>query len=136
MSCSGETRSLEYQLLEARCRAEEVGAYLGRLAEQTQYLDQKVVVVLDNAGFHRAKLINAELETWAAKGLTLWFQPPYSPQFVLDKAAPSGPVRNLIETVWKKLKGYLMPRRCYASRDELHDAVLTALSLLGAVAIS
>lgn len=124
LSCSGETRSLEYQLLEARCRAEEVKAYLEGLAQSAQHLGQEVVVVLDNAGFHRAKLINAELETWAAKGLTLWFQPPYSPQF------------NLIETVWKTLKGFLMPRRCYNTRDELQDAVLTALDLLGAVAIS
>lgn len=124
LSCSGETRRLEYWLLEARCRAAEVGAYLGRLAEQAQRSGQTTVVVLDNAGFHRAKLIREQRETWAAQGLTLWFQPPYSPQF------------NLVETVWKTLKGDLMPRRAYASRDELQAAVLAALNLLGAIPIS
>ena len=84
------------------------GQSLSRRARPERPIPQpEVVVVLDNAGFHRAKLIKVELETWAAKGLTLWFQSPYSPQFVLDKAAPSGPVCNPIETVWKKLKGFL-----------------------------
>jgi putative transposase len=56
-------------------------------------------------------------------GLTLWFQPPYSPQF------------NLIETVWKKLKGFLLPRRCYKNRDDLKVSLLDALDLLQALSI-
>ncbi len=82
-----------------------------------------MVVILDNAGFHRANLIKDEQDDWEARGLTLWFQPPYSPQF------------NLIETVWKKLKGFLLPRRCYDTREQLLTAVLAALELLGANAI-
>lgn len=97
--------------------------YLEGLAQQAQRLNKEIVVVLDNAGFHRAKLIQAERESWAAQGLTLWFQPPYSPQF------------NLVETIWKKLKGFLLPRRCYDSREQLREAVLAALDLLDAVAI-
>jgi putative transposase len=54
-------------------------------------------------------------------GLTLWFQPPYSPQF------------NLIETVWKKLKSFLLPRRCYQNRDDLKQALLAALALMRAI---
>jgi putative transposase len=53
-------------------------------------------------------------------GLTLWFQPPYSPQF------------NLIETVWKKLKGFLLPRRYYQNRDDLKQGLLAAFELLRA----
>jgi putative transposase len=57
-------------------------------------------------------------------GLTLWFQPPYSPQF------------NLIETTWKKLKSFLLPPHCYNYRAELLQALLAALQLIGAIEIS
>lgn len=124
LSCSGEAQQLEYHILEERCRAEQVKAYLDGLVQQAQHLSKEIVVVLDNAGFHKAKLVKEQQETWAAKGLRLWFQPPYSPQF------------NLIETVWKKLKGFLLPRRCYNTRQQLKEAVLAALDLLGAVAVS
>jgi putative transposase len=43
------------------------------------------------------------------------------------------PHLNLIEGVWKRLKGFLMPRRYYDSLAELKQAVLNALRLLGAV---
>lgn len=111
-------------MLEARCYAQHVKTYLEALAQEAQRLAKEVVVILDNAGFHRANLIKDEQVNWEARGLTLWFQPPYSPQF------------NLIETVWKKLKGFLLPRRCYDSREQLLDAVLAVFDLLGAKAIS
>ena len=111
-------------MLEERCYAEHVRTYLEALAQEAQRLAQETVVILDNAGFHRANLIKDEQDDWEARGLTLWFQPAYSPQF------------NLIETVWKKLKGFLLPRRCYDSRAQLLEAVLAALKLLGAKGIS
>lgn len=43
------------------------------------------------------------------------------------------PHLNPIEGVWKRLKGFLMPRRFYDSLAELREAVLNALRLLGAV---
>ena len=49
---------------------------------------------------------------------------------VLDKAAPSGPVRNPIEGIWRKLKGFLMPRRCYNSLAELNAALKLGLKAL------
>ncbi len=45
------------------------------------------------------------------------------------------PHLNLIEGVWRRLKGFLMPRRFYDSVAELTQAVLHALNLLGAVKI-
>jgi hypothetical protein len=42
---------------------------------------------------------------------------------------------NLIEGVWRRLKGSLMPRRFYDSVAELKAAVLHALRLLGAVEV-
>jgi putative transposase len=42
---------------------------------------------------------------------------------------------NLIEGVWRRLKGFLMPRRFYDSVAELRQAVLSALRLLEAVEV-
>lgn len=110
-------------MLEGRCRAPQVKTYLESLVQQALKLGKTIVIILDNAGFHRAKLIKKELEDWEAKGLTLWFQPPYSPQC------------NLIETICKKLKAFLVPRRYYQSREQLQQAVLDALDILDAKAI-
>lgn len=123
LSCTRDTEQLEYQVLEERCYAQHVKTYLERLAQEAKRLGKEVVVILDNAGFHRANLIKDQQDDWEARGLRLWFQPPYSPQF------------NLIETVWKKLKGFLLPRRCYDTREQLLDAVLAVLGSLGAKAI-
>jgi putative transposase len=82
------------------------------------------VLVLDNTGFHKAKRTTKKRDRWQHMGLTLSFQPPYSPQL------------NLIATVWKKLKAFLLPRRCYKNRDELKASLLGALRLLNAVEIS
>ena len=123
LACSKNKQQLEYQLLEGRCKAEQVEQYLEILAGQAQQQNVTVVVVLDNAGTHKAKRIKQHLERWERMGLTLWFQPPYSPHF------------NLIETVWKKLKSFLLPRRCYNNRDDLKLALLDALNLIAAVTL-
>ncbi|MDX2008527.1 MAG: IS630 family transposase [Meiothermus sp.] len=124
LSCHKDTQVLEYQILEGRCTSEQVEIYLESLAQQTQQQQIPVTVVLDNAGFHKAKRIKKQLARWQQMGLTLWFQPPYSPHF------------NRIETVWKRLKGFLLPRRYYNSRLQLLNALNDALNLLGAVEIS
>lgn len=124
LSCHQDTQTLEYQILKGRCTSEQVEIYLEFLAQQAQQRQIPVTVVLDNAGFHKAKRIKKPLDRWKLMGLTLWFQPPYSPHF------------NRIETVWKRLKGFLLPRRCYNSPQQLLDALTAALKLLGAVEIS
>ena len=52
---------------------------------------------------------------------------------VLYRLAAQCPHLNPIEGVWRRLKGFLMPRRFYDSWAELKQAVLHALRLLGAV---
>ncbi len=123
LACCKDKQHLEYRLLEGRCKAEQVESYLETLAQQAQQQHLKVVIVLDNAGFHKAKRIKQHFDRWQSMGLTLWFQPPYSPQF------------NLIETVWKKLKGFLLPRRCYKNREDLNVSLLAALDILQAILI-
>ncbi|MDP9425545.1 MAG: transposase, partial [Actinomycetota bacterium] len=80
-----------------------------------------VVVVLDRAPFHRAGAVRERRPGWEEKGLRLYYLPAYCPHL------------NLIEGVWRRLKGFLVPRRFYDSVAELRRAVLSTLSLLGAV---
>jgi putative transposase len=114
---------LEYRMLEGSCNSTEVLLYLEALAEKSQREDRPCVVVLDNAPFHTAGAIREREAEWEARGLTLYRLPAYCPHL------------NLIEGVWPRLKGFLMPRRFYDCVGELKQAILHALRLLGAVEI-
>lgn len=118
-----EYRMLEYRMLEGSCNSTEVLLYLEALAEKSQREDRPCVVVMDNAPFHTAGAIREREAKWEARGLTLYRLPAYCPHL------------NLIEGVWRRLKGFLMPRRFYDCGGELKQAVLHALRLLGAVEI-
>ena len=91
------------------------------LAERAEREGKPVVVVLDNAPFHKAGAVRDARTGWEEKGLKLYYLPAYCPHL------------NLIEGVWRRLKGFLMPRRFYDSLTELREAVVSALRLLGAV---
>ena len=119
----GETERLEYSLLEGSCHSGEVKSYLDALAEEAEREGKPCVVVLDNAPFHTSGMIREREEQWEAKGLRLYRLPAYCPHL------------NLIEGVWRRLKGFLMPRRYYDSVAELKEAVLHGLRLLGAVEV-
>lgn len=74
-----------------------------------------------HARFHKTKNIKAKEAPWQDKGLFLRYLPPYSPQL------------HPIEALWQVLKGFLLPRRLYASLKDLKEAVLSALTLLNAI---
>lgn len=114
---------LQYAMLDGSCRSGEVVLYLDALAEEDEKTSKEVVVVLDNAPFHTAKAVQERRPGWEAKGLKLRYLPAYCPHL------------NLIEGVWRRLKGFLMPRRFYDSVAELKEAVLHALRLLDAVEV-
>ncbi len=116
-----EVESLQYRMLEGPCRTGEVLGYLNSLAKEAERKGRRVVVVLDNAPFNKAGAIQDARAGWEAKGLELYYLPAYCPHL------------NLIEGTWRRLKGFLMPRRYYDSLAELKQAVLSALRLLGAV---
>lgn len=119
----GNNDRLEYAVIDGSCRAEVVVRYLDALATQAEADGTPTVVVLDNAPFHRARVVRECEPQWQAQGLTLDYLPAYCPHL------------NRIEGVWKRLKGFLLPRRCYDTVAELTDAVLAALRLLGAVEV-
>ena len=114
---------LEYRVLEGSCNSEEVLLYLDALAHEAEQEGKPCVVVLDNAPFHTAGVVREREEGWEEMGLTLYRLPSYCPHL------------NLIEGAWRRLKGFLMPRRFYDSVGELKRAVLHALRLLGAVEV-
>ena len=114
---------LEYRMLEGSCNSGEVLLYLDALAGKAQRENKPCVVVMDNAPFHIAGVIREREQEWEAMGLILYRLPAYCPHL------------NLIEGVWRRLKGFLMPRRFYDSVAELKQAVLHALRLLGAVEV-
>lgn len=120
LSLHGEQQQLEYRLLDGKCTRAEVVAYLETLAKHCQP-DQLTVVILDNAGFHKGGEIERRRVAWEQQGLFLRYLPPYCPFL------------NLIEGTWRKLKGFLLPRRCYNSVHELKDALLAALQVMQAV---
>nr|WP_256566094.1 IS630 family transposase [Deinococcus sp. QL22] len=110
---------LEVRELQGSCTGEQVIAYLNTLASGCDP-QQLTVVVLDNAPFHKGAKLREQQASWERQGLFLRYLPPYAPFL------------NLIEGVWRKLKGILMPRRCYNSVTELRAALVTALKILGA----
>lgn len=71
---------------------------------------KKMVIILDNARYHHAKLLAPLLYRHRAH-LTLLFLPPYSPQL-----AP-------IERVWKLARRLATHNRYFASLDALLEAV-------------
>ena len=111
---------LEYAVIDGSCRADVVVGYLDALAAQAEADGTPTVVVLDNAPFHRARAVREREPQWRTLGLTLSWLPASCPHL------------NRIENVWKRLKGFLLPRRCYDTVTELTDAVLAAFRLLNA----
>ncbi len=86
--------------------------------------DQLTVVVLDNARFHTSTNVEEKRPLWEEQGVSLRYLPPYAPHL------------NPIEALWKHLKSFLLPRRCYDSITQLKRAVLEALNLLGAIRVN
>ena len=120
LALNAQGEHLEVRELTASCTQDTVIAYVDTLAEQADAEQRRLgkkrltVIVLDNASFHRGQAIRDRLPVWAAKGLLLRYLPPYCPML------------NRIETTWRILKGFLMPRRCYDTVAQLRAALLTA----------
>ena len=76
------------------------------------------------ASFYKAGVPKEKGPVWEAKGLGLYYLPSYCAHL------------KLIEGVWRRLKGFLLPRRFYDSVAELKEAVvLRAPRLLRAVKV-
>lgn len=74
------------------------------------------VVVLDNAGFHRAHAVRDALPRLRAAGVYLYYLPPYSPEL------------NDIERLFRTIKHHELPERTYPTFDALQEAVHAAFT--------
>jgi hypothetical protein len=84
--------------------------------EQLAAPDLPTVVVLDNAGFHRAQHVREALPRLRDLGVYLYYLPPYSPEL------------NAIERLFRVIKHHELPERSYPTFDALHDAVHRAFT--------
>lgn len=80
-----------------------------------KYPDEKIVMILDNARIHHAKLIQPFLKENAHR-LEFVFLPPYSPEL------------NLIEELWGWLKKSVIYNVFYKTVNEIRKAVQTFIS--------
>ncbi len=86
-----EDLSVIITLTEETCDSERVIEFLQKIKDE--YLDRKIVVVLDNARYNYAKATRAFAEE---NNILLLFLPPYAPNL------------NLIERLWKFAKKHLV----------------------------
>jgi len=113
------TTGLDIREIDGNCTGEQVIRFLDTVAQGCDP-QQLTVVILDNAPFHKDTTLRKKMAQWEAQGVYLRYLPPYAPFL------------NLIEGVWRRLKGFLMPRRCYDSVTQLRAALIVGLNLLAA----
>lgn len=77
------------------------------------------VVVLDNAGVHTSRQVQARRPFWERRGLYIFYLPPYSPHL------------NLAERLWRKLKYEWLQPADYTTTDGLFYRVRQALAAVG-----
>lgn len=80
---------------------------------------KKTFVVLDNASVHRNAKIRQMRTVWEKRGLFLFYIPPYSPHL------------NIVETLWRVMKGKWLRPQDYACTDTLFYATNRALAAIG-----
>jgi transposase len=113
--------SLEYPsgeglyTIHRRKRHQEVRAHLELLLESDP--DAFWIVVLDNASAHTTPKLDAFLEQYQDR-LKLVFQPTYSPHL------------NLIERLWRLMRGQMTRNQLYDSLKELAEAIVEWLEKL------
>jgi transposase len=82
-------------------------------------LRRATVVVIDNASVHTSAAFESYIPLWEAKGLFLYFLPPYCPEL------------NLIEIIWRMIKHHWLPLNAYESFQSLMKELHKVLSQVG-----
>jgi len=84
--------------------------------EQLAAPDLPTVVILDNAGFHHARLVREAVPALQRQRVYLYYLPPYSPEL------------NDIERLFRVIKHHELPERTYPTFDALQEAVHAAFT--------
>ncbi len=106
----GEQTALHWLPVRRSFDAVDLVACLAQLADPAL----PTVVVLDNAAFHRARLVREALPRLRALRVYLYYLPPYSPEL------------NDIERLFRTIKHHDLPERTYTTFDALQEAVQAA----------
>ena len=96
-----------------------VATQLEKVSWQTWARGRISVVVLDNAPVHTGAEVQKRRADWEARGLFVFFLPPYSPHL------------NIAETLWRKLKYEWLAPRDYGDPQNLFCQVRLALGAVG-----
>ncbi|WP_370526968.1 IS630 family transposase [Bacteroides sp. 51] len=106
---------------EGFCTSEPIDATkIADFLEQLSFgLDKKTFVVLDNASVHRNTIIRQRRPIWEKRGLFIFYIPPYSPHL------------NIIETLWRVMKGKWIRPQDYTCADTLFYATNRVLAAIG-----
>jgi transposase len=84
--------------------------FLGFLKQLVRQYDRKIFLILDNARYHHALLLQEWLEANKSK-IELHFLPAYSPQF------------NAQECVWRLTRRKSTHNRYFSKKSELHKTI-------------
>ena len=106
----GDTPALYWVAKPGSLRSEHLIAFLTALPATPV----PTIVVLDNGAIHRSKETRAAIPILWARGVYLYFLPPYSPAL------------NAIEPVFRVIKHDELPERRYATVPALLDAISAA----------
>jgi len=106
---------------EGFCTSESIDAQkvVDFLEQYSFRINKKTFVVLDNANVHRNAKIRQMRPVWENRGLFLFYIPPYSPHL------------NIVETLWRVMKGKWFRPQDYTCADTLFYATNRALAAIG-----
>jgi len=104
------------QMHTGRIGSEEV---IGLLDSFCEKLQQRTVVVLDNAPTHRSRAFMEKVKQWQRQDLYIFFLPAYSPEL------------NKIEMLWKKIKYRWIEFDAYLSWQNLQQHLQHVLDNIG-----
>lgn len=96
-----------------------VARQMEKLSWQTWQEQRISVVVLDNAPVHTGVEMQKRRADWEARGLFVFFLPPYSPHL------------NIAETLWRKLKYEWLAPNDYLDPQNLFYQARLALAAVG-----
>lgn len=111
-----QCRRFESFVFEGAIDSNVVIACFDRIA---RHLEQKTVIVIDNAPIHRSQEFEEKIEEWAALGLHIYYLPTYCPSL------------NKIEMLWKKIKYEWLSFEAYTSYKNLCEELDKVLSQIG-----
>jgi transposase len=87
--------------------------------EYCKIIENKTIVLLDNASVHTSDIFQENIEQWEEQGLFIKYLPKYSPEL------------NLIEILWRIMKYNWLPLTSYISFSNLVIEVENILSNYG-----